>query len=112
MKQPKYKIGDVFYVIHGTNDPKYGHNTVVPVVYIITSITMERKEISYKVECFGNTKSCGLENFSLEKTEKELGSCFPNLDILLQELNTYYREQFQPLIKEKNKKLLEWALEK
>jgi hypothetical protein len=112
MREPKFKIGDTFFVSSKPNQNNvptlhlylFVHQ---PSVYVITEIHQTKKEISYTLKCYRKE----VKSFSVtesEMTEDELvkKNYARTLTEKMEQIHNEIIEEYNELIKEVNKKKL------
>lgn len=108
MKEPKYKIGDVFFSTYGIpDDGKDGHSKFmfVPAVGVITKITIDKKDIVYVLTEYLKTNK-DMRKRDNTRTEKQLEEHSRTLEEVKSRLIEDYDEYFADLRRKVNKEKL------
>jgi hypothetical protein len=113
MRQPKYQIGDVFF-LHNQLDakrlPEYNTFLFIPMVSIITKVTILRNKIEYTMKKFVRTNSGVVTAEAVTEDERWLDKLARSQHDKMERITNQLISAYDELIKELNKEKLSEVL--
>ena len=96
MSEPKFKVGDRFYLGYTRHDyweSILNKQLIVVVVAVITKITIDKHNIKYTTKEFVKTND-GFDTREREKTEREIESYHKTIDAEIHQIGEKLKEKF------------------